>query len=272
MARVVVVLAQAEVYQHRADIPVLLLFEHYVVGLDVEVADAVAVQQLHGLHHRLHQPDGLGLGQWPVLLDIVAQALAAQVFHDVIGRVVGLEDLVETYDVGVREADFLKSQSLVDKVLARVLHAVARRVGIYYRGVGLPLAVVAHKEFLEREIHLHADAADLHLRFGAVGDAEASVAQGLRYGVCSLVTLKLKADGQGIICFHIKSFLVANLQRFCVDSKWTLNNIDEMVWIFDEVREFEGGAADGADERSRCSRRDRQGRAGPVRHHGAGSG
>ena len=168
-------LRQAEVDEYRAYGAVVGRLKHDIVGLYVEVANAVLMQHLHGLHNGFQQAEGLLFAELAFLGNVIAKALAAKILHDVIGGIVSLEDLVEADDVGMRETDFLQSPRLVDKVFARVLHAVARRVGIRHAGVVETLAVIAQEELLEGEIHRHAYVAHLYGATHAVGDTEASL-------------------------------------------------------------------------------------------------
>lgn len=56
------------------------------------------------------------LAESAVLRHVSGKALALNVFHDVIRRVVGLKDLVEANDVVVREADSAEALRLVYKI------------------------------------------------------------------------------------------------------------------------------------------------------------
>ena len=115
-SHVVVMLGEAEVNEHGADVAVLLAAEHYVSGLNVKMADALAVEMAHGVKDGPHQGARLLLAESAVLRHVSGKALALNVFHDVIRRVVGLKDLVEANDVVVREADSAEALRLVYKI------------------------------------------------------------------------------------------------------------------------------------------------------------
>ena len=77
---------------------------------------ALAVEMAHGVKDGPHQGARLLLAESAVLRHVSGKALALNVFHDVIRRVVGLKDLVEANDVVVREADSAEALRLVYKI------------------------------------------------------------------------------------------------------------------------------------------------------------
>ena len=196
MALAVIVLAEAEVDEHGAHPALAIAGQHDVCGLDVEMADSVLVQELDGVEYGPEQLADLLFRQGAMLGDVLVEAGAVDVLHDVVGRIVGLEDLVEADDVGVPETDLLEALGLGDEVLAGVLHTCACGIGIRDGTVAQALAVIAQEELLEAEVDLHDDGADLHGPGGAIGNAEAALAESLVYLIVAVVAVEAKALGQ----------------------------------------------------------------------------
>lgn len=73
--------------------------EENVLGLEVAVDDALAVDVLNGADEGLHEEAGLALGEVDSLADAVEELAAVEVLHDDVGVEVVLEDVEELDDV-----------------------------------------------------------------------------------------------------------------------------------------------------------------------------
>ena len=170
----VVLLREAEVDEHGAAVTA----EHDVTGLDVEVVDVALVDVGHGIGHLTDVAHSVGLGEAAAMvLHHVLERAALGVLHDVVGRAVLLEDVVDGHDAGVMQLGY--GARLLDELLAEAYHE-------------LPLPLTGHgdggRSVVARADVLHEELLDGHAAVQAclhslVGDAEAALPQHALYPI-----------------------------------------------------------------------------------------
>ena len=113
------------------------------------------------------------LCQCSILIDIGFKTLAIDVFHNVVGCTVLLEDIVDMDDIGVVELG--DSLSLLDKLSLKGLHnlSTALRAERYATSVIIAVVVLLREELLDAYLALS------HDLLGKVGDAKTTTADGL---------------------------------------------------------------------------------------------
>ena len=94
-----------------------LLVHHQVGRLEVEVEETVAVDHLQRVEHLVEDlPDGGLVERVADLLEIVAEVLAIDEVHDIVGRAVLLEEVVDTDDM--RTGEFAQAHGLLLELVA----------------------------------------------------------------------------------------------------------------------------------------------------------
>ena len=116
----VVLLRHAEVNQHNLTVIVAL---HQVARLDVEVVDFLAMDIHQRLGSRLHIADSLCKRNGATACHHIAQRLALNVFHHIIGGVVFLKHVENAHNVGVIKPK--DGFGLLNKLLLEALHRIA---------------------------------------------------------------------------------------------------------------------------------------------------
>ena len=101
---------------------------------------AVVVEEAYGLRQWAEERQGFFLGQRPacvcyMMANVVGQGLPIDKLHDVVGRLVRVEDLVDRYDIGTPAADFVQAAGFRAKRLPTGFHLIAVAVGAGHAAV-----------------------------------------------------------------------------------------------------------------------------------------
>ena len=185
MALGVVVLAQAKVDEDGPHAAFHFGGEHYVLGLDVEVRQAVGVEIRHGIDNGHHYGEHISFGHAPAF-DGIPQRGTLEVLHDIICSAVSLEHLVDLDDVGVAGAELLEAARLAEEIAQGVGDDLSGACGAGRgdaHGIGLALIVVGHEVLFEGHALGNCDVANLHLSYGEICNAEAAFAEDALYDV-----------------------------------------------------------------------------------------
>ena len=175
----VVLLRHAEIdYKHLT----VVVAQHQIAGLDVEVVDVLAVDILQCAGGIFHIAQCFRLWNSAPTLHHIAKRLALDIVHHIIGGVVFLKHVENTHNVGVVQAE--NSARLLDELLLEALHnlTVARSGNGHAR-----CGIVAIAIFLEEKL-LDCHLAQKQSVLRQVGDAEATLPQFFNYPIFS--TLK----------------------------------------------------------------------------------
>ena len=175
----VILLRHAKInYEHLA----VVVAQHQIAGLDVEVVDILAVDILQCAGGIFHIAQCLRLRNGTTTLHHIAKRLALDIVHHIVGGAVFLKHVENTHYVGVVQTE--NSARLFDKLLLETLHnlTVARSGNGHAR-----CGIVAIAIFLEEKL-LDCHLAQKQSVLRQVGDAEATLPQFFNYPIFS--TLK----------------------------------------------------------------------------------
>ena len=175
----IVLLRHAEInYEHLA----VIMAQHQIAGLDVEVVDILAVDILQCAGGIFHIAQCLRLGNSTPTLHHIAKRLALDIVHHIVGGAVFLKHVENAHNVGVIQTE--NRARLFNELLFEALHnlTVARSGNGYARSGIVTIAIFLEEKLLD--CHL----AQKQSILSQVGDAEASLPQFFNYPIFS--TLK----------------------------------------------------------------------------------